>query len=159
MFEHLDDPDGVTPGRRELAGILSRADSIRNRRRWTLAVGSCCVLLAASIGFFLGRPSGQPALSTTDYQFNLEKGPLPIGLPVPTTALIDVQFAHSSGWLRAGRARRRRPPGFLDGWRIDLAGPQQSPSRAAGALADQSLTQMEFVGEHGLPLGCCVSRR
>ena len=93
MFEHLDDSEGVTPGRRELAGVLSRADALRTRRRWTLAIGSCCLLLAASLGFFLGRPSGQPSLSTTDYEFNLEKGPLPVGLPVPTTALIDVQFA------------------------------------------------------------------
>ena len=36
----------------------------------------------------------RPAPSTLSaYQFNRIKGPLPIGSPVPTTALVDVQFA------------------------------------------------------------------
>jgi photosystem II stability/assembly factor-like uncharacterized protein len=148
MFEHLDDPDDVTTGRRELAGILSRAESIRIRRRWTLAVGSCCVLLAASIGFFLGRPSGQPALSTTDYQFNLEKGPLPIGLPVPTTALIDVQFATpQNGYALAVHDDDVLLASSTDGgstWQV-----RNNHPPANSAPGDESLTQMEFVGDTG----------
>jgi photosystem II stability/assembly factor-like uncharacterized protein len=148
MFEHLDDPEGVMPGRRELAGILSRADSIRSRHRWTLAVGSCCVLLAASIGFFLGRPSGQPALSTTDYQFNLEKGPLPIGLPVPTTALVDVQFATpQNGFALAVHDGDVLLASSTDGgstWQV-----RNNHPPAAGAVGNQSLKQMEFVGSTG----------
>jgi photosystem II stability/assembly factor-like uncharacterized protein len=93
MFGHLDDGEELRPGPRDLARVLDRADAIRGRRRWALAVGSCALLLAASVGFFFARPSGQVSLSSAAYQFNLKKGPLPIGLPVPTTALIDVQFA------------------------------------------------------------------
>jgi photosystem II stability/assembly factor-like uncharacterized protein len=96
MFEHLDDPaDEIRPGARELAMVGQRAEQIRTRRRWTLMVGSCCVLLAASVGFFVARPAGhRPApASTAVYQFNLLKGKLPVGLPVPTTALVDVGFS------------------------------------------------------------------
>jgi photosystem II stability/assembly factor-like uncharacterized protein len=93
MFEHLDDGDGIRPGPRDLARVLDRAEAIRGRRRWALAVGSCALLLAASVGFFFARPSGQVSLSSAAYQFNLQKGPLPVGLPVPTTALVEVQFA------------------------------------------------------------------
>ena len=58
-------------------------------------MGACCVLLAASIGFFFARPSPSSSTSATDYQFNLQKSPLPVGLAVPTTALTDVQFTSS----------------------------------------------------------------
>ena len=96
MFEHLDDPEGVAPGPRELTRVLRRADAIRGRRRITAAVLTCTALLAASIGFYLARPSATPRSSTLSaYQFNRIKGPLPIGSPVPTTALVDVQFANS----------------------------------------------------------------
>jgi hypothetical protein len=156
MFKHLDDPDTVTPGRRELAGVIHRADAIRIRRRWTLAVGSCCLLLAASVGFFLGRPSGQPTLSTTDYEFNLEKGPLPIGLPVPTTALIDTQFAnpqdgyalavHDDGVLLASSTNGGAT------WQV-----RNNHLPAGIDPADSSLTQMEFVGSTGYLWGTTTS--
>jgi hypothetical protein len=93
MFEHLDDADEIRPGARELSRVLARADAIRTKRRWALALGSCCLLLAASAGFYFARPSGQTSLSTAAYQFNLRTGPLPVGLPVPSTTLVDVQFA------------------------------------------------------------------
>jgi hypothetical protein len=93
MFEHLDDPEEPVPSRRELGRVVQRANAIRVRRRWVGVLSTCCVLLAASIGFFLGRPSGPPRSTPTDYQFNLVKSPLPLGSPVPTTALVDVQFA------------------------------------------------------------------
>ncbi len=93
MFEHLDDADGVHPTSRELGQVRRRADAIRARRRRVQTIGTCCLLLAASIGFFLARPSARLSSSVADYQFNLQKGPPAVGLPVPTTALIDVQFA------------------------------------------------------------------
>jgi hypothetical protein len=92
MFEHLDDPEGLAPGRSELAGVLARAQEIRQRRRWGLAVATCCVLLAASVGFFLSRPPGPGVSPPADDAFNLVTGPLPLGSPVPNTALVDVEF-------------------------------------------------------------------
>jgi photosystem II stability/assembly factor-like uncharacterized protein len=95
MFEHLDDPaQEIHPGARELAMVSRRAQQISTRHRWVLMVGFCCILLAASVGFFLAGPAvKQPSTSTADYQFNLLKGKLPVGVSVPTTALIDVGFA------------------------------------------------------------------
>ena len=93
MFEHLDDPGELQVGARELARVLRRADTIRARRRWMGSVALCCALLAASVGLFLSRPSGQPPSIASNYQFNLLKGPLPVGAGVPTTALLDVEFA------------------------------------------------------------------
>jgi hypothetical protein len=148
MFEHLDDPDPVAPGRRELTGVLSRAGTLRTRRRWTLAIGSCFLLLAASVGFILGRPSGQPALTTTDYEFNLVKGPLPIGLPVPTTALIDIQFANPlDGYALAVHDDELLLASSTDGgssWQV-----RNSHLPTPSGAADASLTQMEFVGNTG----------
>jgi len=93
MFEHLDDPAELQVGAKEIARVLRRADTIRARRRWMGSVALCCALLAASVGLFLSRPSGQPPSLASNYQFNLLKGPLPVGAGVPTTALLDVQFA------------------------------------------------------------------
>jgi hypothetical protein len=95
MFEHLDDPSQeIHPGARELAMVSRRAEQISTRRRWTLVVGFCCVLLAASVGFFVAGPAVEQApTSSADYQFDLLKGKLPIGVSVPATALVDVGFA------------------------------------------------------------------
>jgi hypothetical protein len=95
MFEHLDDPSQeIHPGARELAMVSRRAEKISTRRRWTVMVSFCALLLAASVGFFFAGPeSKQSATSTADYQFNLLQGKLAVGLPVPTTALVDVGFA------------------------------------------------------------------
>jgi hypothetical protein len=93
MFEHLDDPAEMEVGSRELAHVMGRAGTIRARRRWMATVTLCCALLAASVGFFLSCPPGQPSSTPSNYQFNLLKSPLPVGAPVPTTALLDAQFA------------------------------------------------------------------
>ncbi len=96
MFEHLEDPDGITPGGRELARVLHRAAIIRSRRHWMAAVSACAILLAGSIGLFVARTSNGPLpSSTTAFQFSAMKGPLPIGTPVPSTALVDVVFANA----------------------------------------------------------------
>jgi photosystem II stability/assembly factor-like uncharacterized protein len=93
MFEHLDDPEGIYPGSREMAEVLHRADAIRSRRRRIVAVCACSVLLAGSISFFFARSSAPSSTAAAAYKFNLSKGPLPVGSPVPTTALTAVQFA------------------------------------------------------------------
>lgn len=96
MFEHLDDPEELRIDHRHLAGVVRRAETIRTRKRWMAAgaaVVLCAVLLVAAVGFTLSRPLGQPSSIASNYQFNLAKGPLPLGAPVPTTALLDVQFA------------------------------------------------------------------
>jgi hypothetical protein len=95
MLEHLDDPQEIHPGAREMARVLHRAGVIGFRRRWIVAVGACCVLLAASIGFFFARSPTHLSTTSTAYEFNLLKGPLPVGSPVPTSALTDVQFANA----------------------------------------------------------------
>jgi photosystem II stability/assembly factor-like uncharacterized protein len=81
MFEHLDDPaQEIHPGARELAMVSRRAQQISTRHRWMLMVGFCCILLAASVGFFLAGPGvTQPSTSTADYQFNLLQGKPPVG--------------------------------------------------------------------------------
>jgi hypothetical protein len=96
MFEHLDDPNQVLPGRRELARVLRRADVMRSRRRWLAAVSACSILLAGSIGLFVGRASNDAlAATTTAFRFNSLKSPLNVGTPVPSTDLVDVVFANA----------------------------------------------------------------
>ncbi len=93
MFEHLDDPTEPRAGALELARVLSRAQTIRSRRKWLAAFAVSCVLVAASVDVVLSRPFDRPSSIVSNDQFNLAKGPLPLGGPVPTTALLDVQFA------------------------------------------------------------------
>jgi hypothetical protein len=95
MFEHLDDPAGIRPGRQELDDVLERARAMR-RRRWTLPLGVCLVILGAAlalVGLRLGSP---PSSSDTSYQFELQKGPLAVGTPVPTAALFSVHFSSAN---------------------------------------------------------------
>ena len=94
MFEHLDDQTEPNVGALELARVLNRAGTIQTRRRWFAVLTVSCVLLIAAIGALLSQPFDTPASTLSNYQFNLAKGPLPLGSPVPTTALVDVQFAN-----------------------------------------------------------------
>ena len=94
MFEHLDDAEVPHAGALEMAHVLRRADLIRTKRRWVLVIGFSCALLAASVGFFVARTSATSPTTTTGYEFNLRRGTLPVGFPVPTTALVAVQFAN-----------------------------------------------------------------
>jgi photosystem II stability/assembly factor-like uncharacterized protein len=93
MFEHLDDPDELQPGSRELNRVVARANGIRTRRRAVGVVTLCCLLLATSVALFVRRPSGPLPSANSNFEFNLSKSPLPLGAAVPTTALLDVQFA------------------------------------------------------------------
>ena len=150
MFEHLDDPaQEVNPGARELAMVSRRAQQISTRHRWTLMVGFCCVLLAASVGFFVAGPSvSHPSTSTADYQFNLLKGKVPIGVSVPTTALIDVEFANlQDGFaLAAHRGEVLLAASTDEGatWHV------RSDDLPSGLGADDGYPgQLEFVGSTG----------
>jgi hypothetical protein len=92
MFGHLDDPVGVSPGAQERANVGRRAYVLRARRRLTAATAG--LLVAAGLAAFLvGGPTATHIASTeTGYQFNALKGPLAMGTPVPTTALVNVVF-------------------------------------------------------------------
>ena len=149
MFEHLDDPAELVPGTPELAAVSRRAEAIRRRRRSMLMIGSCCALLVASVTFFLSRPvSNQPSSSSASYQFNLQKGPLPVGSPVPTTALVDVQFASAQdGYALAIHRNEPLLAASSDGgatWEVrndQLPAKVEADPNAAG--------QLEFVGFTG----------
>jgi photosystem II stability/assembly factor-like uncharacterized protein len=150
MFEHLDDPaQEVNPGARELAIVSRRAQQIRTRHRWTLMVGFCCVLLAASVGFFLAGPSvTRPSTSTADYQFNLLKGKVPVGVSVPTTALLNVGFADpQDGFALAAHRGDVLLAASSDGgttWQV------RSDDLPSGLGADDGYPgQFEFVGSTG----------
>jgi photosystem II stability/assembly factor-like uncharacterized protein len=148
MFEHLDDPEAAEPGRLELTQVLTRAHGIRARRRWALALATCGVMLAASVGFFLARPAGPPPSTVSDYQFNLATNPLPLGSSVPATALVDIQFATAQdGFALAVHRGQVLLAATEDGgssWQVRNTGLPQG----LGA-ADNYPGQMEFVGFTG----------
>ncbi len=150
MFEHLDDPaQEVHPGARELAMVSQRAQQISTRRHWTLMVGFCCILLAASVGFFVAGPSAtQSSTSSAGYQFNLLKGKIPVGASVPTTALIDVVFANrQDGFALAAHGNDVLLAASTDGgetWQV------RSDDLPSGLGADDAYPgQFEFVGSTG----------
>jgi photosystem II stability/assembly factor-like uncharacterized protein len=150
MFEHLDDPaQEVHPGARELALVGLRAQQINSRRRWALMVGCCCILLAASVGFFVAGPSATKAsTSSADYQFNLLKGKIPVGVSVPTTALIDVVFANrQDGFALAAHGNDVLLAASTDEgetWQV------RNDDLPSGLRADDGYPgQFEFVGSTG----------
>lgn len=156
MFEHLDDPEHIRPGAQERAAVLRRAAGIRARRRWALALGSCGVLLAASIGFFFTRPSGPAASTAADYQFNLLRGALRVGTPVPTTALMDVQFASTTdGFALALHRNTVILAGSTNGGASWQVRNDHLPA-GLGSTADYP-GQMEFVGSNGYLWGTQTS--
>jgi photosystem II stability/assembly factor-like uncharacterized protein len=104
MFGHLDDPTPISPGDREMAGVLQRAHRIRLRRRVGALVAAGLIVVAGGAGFLVSRPAAVPIPSSeTGYQFNALKGPLRVGTPVPTTALLNVVFVDAQvGFALAG---------------------------------------------------------
>ena len=112
-------------------------------------VGFCCVLLAASVGFFVAGPTvTQPSTSSADYQFNLLKGKVPVGVSVPTTALVDVEFADQrDGFALAAHRGQVLLAASTDGgatWQV------RNDDLPAGLGADDGYPgQFEFVGSTG----------
>jgi hypothetical protein len=148
MFEHLDDPEARAPGAGEMAGVLRRARSIRRRRQYA-AVGFCAVLIAASIGYLVSRP---PTVSIsaagTAYQFNALKGPLAVGTPVPTTALVNVVFTDDrNGFALAAHRGQAVLAASSDGGSTWSVRDGNLPS--GYAESDGYAGEFEFIGTTG----------
>jgi hypothetical protein len=148
MFGHLDHPAGVSPGAREMAEVVRRADAIRLRRR-VGTVAACVIVVAGIAGFFAGRsPSEHISTTETGYQFNALRGPLGIGTPVPATALVNVVFADEhDGFALAAHRGGAVLATTADGgetWHV------QNGSLPAGyGQSDGYPGQFEFEGAHG----------
>jgi photosystem II stability/assembly factor-like uncharacterized protein len=149
MFEHLDDPHGIDPGRRELDAVLGRTAAMRSRRRRTVPVVLCVALLGASIALVGLRFAPQTSTSTTAYQFDLQNGPLPLGTPVPTTALLSVHFASANdGFALALHRGELLLAASNDGgstWQV-----RNNHLLPPGLTDDAAISgQFEFVGSDG----------
>jgi hypothetical protein len=149
MFGHLDDQDPRTPGQREMADVMRRARLIRLRRRIGVASLTCVVVAVVSVGFVVTRPStANLPSSETSYQFNALKGPLSVGTPVPTTALVSVVFDDASvGFALAGHRGDAVLAESTDGggtWRV------QNDDLPSGYGQDDGYSgEFEFVGAKG----------
>jgi len=148
VFGHLDDPAGVSPGERELASVLRRAQGIRVRRRLG-AAGACLIVIAGATGFFVTRLTTVGLSSAeTAYQFNALRGPLTLGTPVPTTALVNVVFDDAqTGFALAGHRGSAVLAESTDGgssWQV------QNDDLPSGYGQDDGYPgQFEFVGPDG----------
>jgi hypothetical protein len=148
VFGHLDDPADLSPGVRELAAVLRRAHVIRVRRR-VGTVAACLVVVVGAIGFASSRPSSvNLSSSETSYQFNALKGPLSVGTPVPTTALVSVVFDDARvGFALAGHrgeAVLAESTNGGDTWRV------QNDNLPSGYGQGNGYSgEFEFVGSNG----------
>ncbi len=158
MFEHLDDQDGINPGQRELSRVLNRAADIRGQRNRLLTVGTCFVLLVASVAFFVARPGSTPlSASAADYNFNALRGTLNLGLPVPGSALIDMNFVSPmNGFALAAHRSQVVLASTTDGGSHWMIRNNHLPS---GLGANNGYPgQIEFVGFTGYLWGAENSR-
>jgi photosystem II stability/assembly factor-like uncharacterized protein len=149
MFGHLDDPASVSPGERELARVLRRARGLRARRRLVAATLAGLILVAGVAGFLASRPTTVRLRTTeTGYQFNAMKGPLSVGTPVPTTALVNVVFDNAQvGFGLAahrGQAVLAETTDGGDTWRVQNDELPPGYGESAGYPG-----QFEFVGANG----------
>ena len=148
MFEHLDDQQGTNPGGGELDAVLRRAGTMRSRRRLRLPVALCLMLLGVSLALYGIRLAPQSSSSVTAYQFDLQKGPLPIGTPVPTTALLSVHFADGNdGFALALHGSTVLLAATTDGgstWQV-----RDNHLPAGFTAGPLSPGQFEFVGPDG----------
>ena len=149
MFEHLDDPTAPSPPAGELASVLRRAQSIRARRRIAVAAAASVLLLGALSGFIASRSSDIRISSVeTTYAFDAIKGPLAVGTPVPTTALLNVVFTGpEDGFALAshrGAALLARSTDGGTSWSVTNASLPAGYGHIAGYPG-----QIEFVGAHG----------
>ena len=155
MFGHLDDRSPPTPGAPEMARVLRRATAVRRgqRRRIGLLAAACIVVAGAAAGLVAARASRVHLASTeTAYQFDALKGPLPLGTPVPTTALVNVIFASpSKGFGLAVHRGQAILAITLDGgstWAVQDDDPPPGFGQGDGHPG-----QMEFFGDHGFLWG------
>jgi hypothetical protein len=149
MFGHLDDPTPISPGDREMAGVLQRAHRIRWRRRVGALVAAGLIVVAGGAGFLVSRPAAVPIPSSeTGYQFNALKGPLRVGTPVPTTALLNVVFVDAQvGFALAGHRGEAVLAETTDGgstWQVRNDRLPSGYGQNAGYPG-----QFEFVGSDG----------
>lgn len=146
MLRLPDDPTPPTPDGRHLAAVERRAQELRKRRRRRVRVGGVAVL--AVVGTLFGVLAGTraapplPANQVVD-EFNVARGPLAAGTPVPVTALTDVVFVSSDqGFALAEHRNLLVLVATADGgatWSV-VDGRLPTTLAAAGARA-----QMEFV--------------
>ena len=149
VFEHLDDRTDPSPGDPELGKVMRRMRR-RQRRTQLLSMGAATLLV---VGVFAGiialRTSGTPlATSETVYQFDSSKGPLAVGAPVPTTALLDVDFASpTNGFALAAHNGQAILAASTDGGSTWIV--QNSDLPSAFDQNNGFPGQIEFIGSHG----------
>jgi hypothetical protein len=149
MFEHLDDPTPISPRDGDMAGVLHQAHRIRRRRRFAALISAGLIVVAAGAGVLAWRPSGVRISSfETGYQFNAVKGPLSVGTPVPTTALLNVVFVDAQvGFALAGHRGEAVLAESTDGgstWQVRNDRLPSGYGQNAGYPG-----QFEFVGSDG----------
>ena len=148
MFRHLDDPAPPVPDAERLAAVLRRSARLRARRRRQRMAGAavlalCATLLATTLvtTHAIGRPI--PSRETA-YQFDQAANPLPVGTPVPTTALTDVVFIDAGdGFALAAHRGMLVLATSTDGgadWHVVDGRLPVGPLGTTGAV------QMEFAG-------------
>jgi hypothetical protein len=152
MFGHLDDPTPISPGESEMAGALQRAHAIRLRRR-AGALVAACLIVVAGVGFLVSRPAAvRIPSSETGYQFNALKGPLRVGTPVPTTALLNVVFVDAqNGYALAGHRGEAVLAETTDGGSTWQVRNDQLPSGYGQSAGYPG--QFEFTGSDGFLWG------
>jgi hypothetical protein len=131
-----------------MAGVLQRAHGIRLRRR-AGALAAACLIVAGGAGFLASRQAAVPIPSSeTGYQFNALKGPLRVGTPVPTTALLNVVFVDAqSGFALAGHRGEAVLAETTDGgstWQVRNDRLPSGYGQSAGYPG-----QFEFTGSDG----------
>jgi photosystem II stability/assembly factor-like uncharacterized protein len=149
MFGHLDDPTPHSLGNDAMAGVLRRAQRIRLRRRVGTLVAAGLIVVAGGAGFLASRPAAVPIPSSeTGYQFNALIGPLRVGTPVPTTALLNVVFVDAQvGFALAGHRGEAVLAESTDGgstWQVRNDRLPSGYGQDAGYPG-----QFEFVGSDG----------
>ena len=149
MFEHLDDPTAPSPGPGELASVLRRARSIRARRRIAVLAAASVIVLGTLSGFIASRSSNVHISSVeTTYAFDAVKGPLAVGTPVPTMALLNVVFTSAEDGFglasHRGSALLALSTDGGDSWRVANDSLPTGYGQKAGYRG-----QIEFVGAHG----------
>jgi len=149
MFGHLDDPEGIPAGERQMANVVRRARAIRIRRRVGALAAAGLLVVAGGAGYLVSRQSNVRLSSAeSGYQFNAQKGPLAVGTPVPTTALDDVVFDNAEeGFALAEHRGQALLAVSTDGgstWSV-----QNGHLPSGYGQSDGFSGQFEFIGANG----------